>query len=309
MGRRETTLVTAQAAEPILLADARKFLEIDSTDVVSAITPSISIAVDEYSAGAVTGDSVDVSAGPQLASLTSGTYVATSTNDVKLQDSPDDSEWNDVVGGAFTQVTTANDQANQTLSYTNGQDFLRAIATVANANATFGVNFLQNAPAIQEDDLITALIVAARRKAEKITGRALITQTWKVFLQNWPASDRIKIPFPPLVSITHLKWKDEDGTQTTVSASTYIADTDSNIGQLVLVNGQSWPSASLYPVNAIEIQFVAGYGTAGSDVPEPIVQGMKLDIANQFKNRGGRAIPFDESILGAAYNPYRVNWY
>ena len=44
---------------------------------------------------------------------------------------------------------------------------------------------------IDDDDaMVAALITAARQWVEDTTGRCLITQQWKLTLDNWPASIR-----------------------------------------------------------------------------------------------------------------------
>ena len=47
--------------------------------------------------------------------------------------------------------------------------------------------FLASIPR-DEDALVTSLITAARLHVESITGRALIAQSWRVVLDDWPAS-------------------------------------------------------------------------------------------------------------------------
>jgi uncharacterized phiE125 gp8 family phage protein len=60
--------------------------------------------------------------------------------------------------------------------------------------------------------------------------------------------------------------------------------------------------------NAYVVKYVAGYGGA-SDVPEPIVQAIKLLTAHLYENReavtslGVNAIPY---TIGAMLQPYRI---
>lgn len=136
-----------------------------------------------------------------------------------------------------------------------------------------------------DDTLIDALVKSARGMAETITRRALITQTWDYILDEWPAGDEIEIPLPPLQSITHIKYKDENGDESTMTASDYIVDIKNEPGRIVLASGATWPSGTLYPVGAITIRFVAGYGVSGSSVPQPILQAMLLDVGHLYENR------------------------
>jgi hypothetical protein len=79
----------------------------------------------------------------------------------------------------------------------------------------------------------------------------------------FPACDYLRLRLAPLLSVTSLVYKDEDGAETTWAAANYIADTAKRIGLLVLADGISWPTDSLYPSSAIKIQYVAGHSRAG----------------------------------------------
>lgn len=133
-----------------------------------------------------------------------------------------------------------------------------------------------------EDDFIAGLLVAAREYFEETTRRALISQTWRLSLDEWP--DEIELPKPPLVSVTSITYKDDVGAQTTLSSSVYLVDTESEPGRIVLASGQSWPAGTLYPVNPIQVTYVAGYGAATA-VPERMKQAIKLLLGHWYENR------------------------
>ena len=62
-----------------------------------------------------------------------------------------------------------------------------------------------------EDAFITTLITAARLHVEGTTGRALISQTWRVGLDCWPESREVVLPIAPLISISAITVFDDDG--------------------------------------------------------------------------------------------------
>lgn len=137
-----------------------------------------------------------------------------------------------------------------------------------------------------DDSLITALITVARERVEDITRRALISQTWDLKLDAWPVLSELRIPLPPLLSVTSVKYLDKDGIESTMPSTDYIVDTASEPGRIVLAWAKSWPeTTTLYPVNPITVRFVAGYGAAGSDVPQAIRQAMLLMIGEWYENR------------------------
>ena len=133
-----------------------------------------------------------------------------------------------------------------------------------------------------EDTLITALIQAAREACEHELGRVLITQTWEMVLDAFPAG--IRLPYPPCQSVVSVKYIDADGTLQTLSAPSYQLDSHSEPAWLVPAYGYTWPSTREEP-NAVRVQFVAGFGDAGTDVPEVLRAWMLLQIGHWYANR------------------------
>ena len=137
-----------------------------------------------------------------------------------------------------------------------------------------------------DDALIEALIVAARERAEQETRRALITQTWDAIGRSFPGV--IRLPKPPLESVTHVKYFDTANVEQTLSALTFYkvsapAGADAAPGRISLRYGQVWPSVYAEE-DVVTVRFVAGYGDA-EDVPRTIKQGMLLAIGNWYANR------------------------
>ena len=136
-----------------------------------------------------------------------------------------------------------------------------------------------------DDALIRALGIAARRVAESIQNRALITQTLELALDGWPGGNTLEIPRPPLQSVTSIKYYDEDNTERTLDSGSYFLDTYSQPGRVVLKADQSWPDAVLRPASGVIVQFVAGYGDEESEVPETTVQAIRLLVGHWYENR------------------------
>ncbi len=135
-----------------------------------------------------------------------------------------------------------------------------------------------------EDTYIYGLITAARKHCENFLGRALCTQTLETYLDEFPSSDYIELPFPPLASVITLKYKDTADVLQTWDAANYIVDTVSEPGRVVLAYGISWPS-TLAETQAVQIQYTAGYGNAAT-VPLNIKQAIMLKVADLYENRG-----------------------
>jgi len=135
-----------------------------------------------------------------------------------------------------------------------------------------------------DDPYVSAVLEAAQAYVELYLNRKLVTQTWKAFFDDWPDGDAIYLPFGQLSSVTHVKYTDSDTDQSTFSSDDYIVDTDSEPGRVVLGYNESWPTATLYPSNPIEVQFVCGYGDPSS-VPMPIKHAIKITAADLYENR------------------------
>ena len=138
-----------------------------------------------------------------------------------------------------------------------------------------------------EDDLLLVFLTVARRYCELEQGYAYLEQTWNLVLDDFPRAAVIKIPRPPLMSVTHVKSYGIGGTAATMTAGRYYVDTDSKPGRVHLGYGESWPSTILRPANGVEVQFVAGFGSAQSAVPTEVKQAIKLIIGHMYEHREG----------------------
>ncbi|RJG06253.1 hypothetical protein D3870_09730 [Noviherbaspirillum cavernae] len=132
-----------------------------------------------------------------------------------------------------------------------------------------------------DDSLIKSLIAAAGQRAEHLTGRALMTQTWELALDRF--APVIELDKSPVQSIGSVKYLDGNGALQTLDPSAYVLDDFSEPGRLLPATGRSWP-ATLGQINAVRIQFTAGYENA-AEVPQAIRQWMLLLIGTLYENR------------------------
>jgi uncharacterized phiE125 gp8 family phage protein len=163
-----------------------------------------------------------------------------------------------------------------------------------------------------DDTYIGTLITVARQNVENHLRRALINQTWELVLDEFPAGV-FRLPKPPLVSVTSIKYTDEDAVEATFSSANYLVDTDTEPGRVVLKNGVSWPAVTLKEAGAVRVRYVAGYGAAGSNVPQAIRQAILLVIGSLYENREDvlvaqgvtvTTLPFGVEALLASYRVY-----
>ena len=146
-----------------------------------------------------------------------------------------------------------------------------------------------------DDTLIGDLIAAARDLVETSLNRRLVSQSWQLTLDAFPgAGIAIRVPYPPFVSVTTLKYRAADGTLTTWGASNYVADIQSTPGRVYPATGISWPEVWDLP-NAVELVFACGAAVA--DVPGSIKTGIKMIVADVYERRELAGLGRAEAIL------------
>lgn len=130
-----------------------------------------------------------------------------------------------------------------------------------------------------EDALISSFISAAREECEHLLERAIAEQTLELSIDEFPV-DGIKLPRPPVMSITSVTYVDEDGTAQTMASGDYYLDDAQAPAWLLPAYGLDWPAARA-EANAVKVRYVAGY----ADCPELIRAWILLRIGTLYANR------------------------
>lgn len=134
-----------------------------------------------------------------------------------------------------------------------------------------------------EDPFIDTIILAATEYFQSRSWRQLMTATYTQYLDEFPATG-LELDKPPLQSITSIKYDDLNDAEQTLATSVYETDTFSQIGRVQLQEGESFPS-TFDKLNAVRIEYKAGYGDARADVPDLIKSVIKLVVAHFYENR------------------------
>jgi uncharacterized phiE125 gp8 family phage protein len=158
-----------------------------------------------------------------------------------------------------------------------------------------------------DDALIAALVVSARAHVETATRRALMTQTWRMVLDAWPAGGLVRVLLAPLQAVEAVRVYEADGSVQQIDSETFVADSSAAPGRIAFP-----PWAVTAPGRAlagIEIDFVAGYGDDPGDVPEPLRQAIRLLVAHWYEQRGvvaaGSGAQLMPTGVEALLAPYR----
>jgi hypothetical protein len=151
-----------------------------------------------------------------------------------------------------------------------------------------------------DDALLASLLTASIQSAEEFTRRAFITQTWKLALDldgsgmdldegvyDLPISAlygslprAIELPRQPIQSISSVTTYDTSNASSTFPSSNY-----SLIGhRLVLTESATWPS-NMRQCGAVEITYVAGYGSTSASVPAPIKSAILMAVQKWYDAR------------------------
>jgi uncharacterized phiE125 gp8 family phage protein len=312
MSRMRFSTATAATTYPVSLTEFKNHLRIDSGTIADDLSSTPCIAPGSHGVAAsysLKGTGVSVAGTEALVAFTSGTNGTSGTVDVKIQESDTDSDaaYTDWTGGAFTQVTTSNDNATYEKEYTGTKAYIRVVVTVGTAACEFGVNVIKRILTRTDDDYITACLAAATGYTEQLCG-PLVSATFDGYLDEFPSGDIITITKPRCSAVTSIKYTDDDGvTQSTFSSSYYVTDFVSFYARIRLKDGYSWPSDTLTEVNGVVIRFTAGYTNAAA-VPYELKAAVQLLGAHLYNNRELSTMRDQSYTLPMGYDSLIANY-
>ncbi len=140
-----------------------------------------------------------------------------------------------------------------------------------------------------EDVLIDGLIQAAREWAENYCRRSFVKRTYELRMDCFP--DEIRLPRGPAIGVTSISYLDSGGSTATMSAANYQVDIYSTPPRIQTVFGGTWPVPQTGKLNAVTVEYTAGYDTGspdndyGENVPQAIKSALLLIIGHLFENR------------------------
>lgn len=157
-----------------------------------------------------------------------------------------------------------------------------------------------------DDAVISALIAAARHHVEALTRLGLMTQTWRIVLDCWPERGLIAPRLGPLQSVAAARVYNEANAGSVIDAGRFVVDPASGI-----IAAPSWSLPQPGRAFAgIELDVVIGFGAAAGDVPQVLLQAIRMLVSHWYENRSLVAIGQSVAMLPPSVNAmiasYRV---
>lgn len=282
MLRRSTIVSTAPTLHVLTLAEVKQHLRVD--DVTPGSKASItkgsgnsqlkltakldgvfanSWTLTIVAAGNNTSLSVSYSAGSFIVNVaTDGSAASTSTV-------------NDVIAALLNDATISQ-KISATAGTGSGTGVLAAAAVASFAGGVDGIS--------PHDDDINAIMLAVEGQTQSILRKSLMPQTRQLRLDCFPLCRLLELDFGPIQSVTYVKYLDPDGTEQTLSSSTFVVDSNSTPPVIELKPTEAWPSIQSGKRNSVTVEYVAGYVDA-DQIPAEVKAAMKLFIGHLFTNR------------------------
>lgn len=135
-----------------------------------------------------------------------------------------------------------------------------------------------------EDALIEAFILAAAEDAETLTGRAMLTQTWRQRLDALPAG-AVDLGPARVTGVVSISYVGADGSAQTLDPLADVQlQADDRRALLWPSVGSQWPATRPQP-DAVTITYTCGSWLTPADLPAVVIAWLKLRIGALYENR------------------------
>lgn len=153
-----------------------------------------------------------------------------------------------------------------------------------------------------EDELIEGLIRAAREEVEASCGLALIEQEWRLSIDRLPPLGRVLLRRHPVQAVKSVTVFGQNGEASLVDPASYRLDAGGRPARLHFL------SAPSHAANGVEIDFSAGFGEAGTDVPDLLKRAMLVLVAHWYEFRASYAAAEQPVSFPAGYDRLIAPW-
>lgn len=156
------------------------------------------------------------------------------------------------------------------------------------------------------DAYITTLISVARQACEDRTERTLITTPWRLTLPAFESL--IVLHRPPVITVQSVQYRDTAGDLITIDPADYVVHSHLEPALLAPAPGVDWPATQADRLDAVVINYTAGYGDAAADVPQPLRQWILLAVGTMYDTRHAAAESpqVGHGFVDHLLDPYRM---
>jgi uncharacterized phiE125 gp8 family phage protein len=152
-----------------------------------------------------------------------------------------------------------------------------------------------------DDDLLTAYLLAACGTIEAWTGRVIQSRTATLRLPRFPTHDdqAIELPGGNVSAVASVAYTDANGDAATLSSSLWTIETSSRgPAALRLIYGETWPAVQERGLPVV-ITYTAGW--AADAIPAALEHAVKLMVAEMHERR-------EIAVIGASVSmaPFAV---
>lgn len=175
-------------------------------------------------------------------------------------------------------------------------EVITAPAGLAVPLATFKAHAKTNASV--SDLLLTLYLEAATKYGEQLTRRDFVNRTYKTFRDDFPGTEvfnlnslansgnvGFEIRRSKLQAVNSVKYL-KDNVLTTVASSVFYNTFENDYSKILTLDNQVWPTDADNRLQAIEIEFVAGFGADDTFVPDCIQEAIMLHATQMLQNKG-----------------------
>ena len=154
-----------------------------------------------------------------------------------------------------------------------------------------------------EDDLLAALITAARASLEIEARRILVPGRYRIALHAWPANGELGLPLSPLVTLIRAGLSDAKGVTELAASLVRLGPDPVEAPGLLIDPGVPDPAG-----RTILIEVAAGFGGDGPPLPAPLRLAILRLAAARYEHRGDEpdAARTDAADLAAPFRRMRL---
>lgn len=160
-----------------------------------------------------------------------------------------------------------------------------------------------------QDPVLESFLRASLSAIEARTNKVLLERGFLWSLSKWQGRDSQALPVSPVSALTRLTLVARDGAETELDTTAFVMRPSLQTSEIVAQNG-SLPS--IPDRGAIDLRFVAGWGSDWASIPPDLAQAVLLLAAHYYEFRSETSLsdgcmPFGVSSLIERYKPRRLS--